>query len=117
MVGLPQEEIAPQNNNIIFGAHPEIKPEYKGGFLKLLDDINSNLEYPKRGCIEGRVFLSFIIDTLGQVTKIQITRGLNKKCDKEAIRVVKLLNNWIPGTQRGKKVSFKYTIPIRFKLN
>ena len=34
----------------------------------------------------------------------------------EAIRVVKLMPNWLPGKQRGKAVRVKHTIPIMYRL-
>jgi protein TonB len=36
--------------------------------------------------------------------------------DKEALRVIKSMPNWTPGTQRGKPVRVKYTIPVNFRL-
>ena len=36
--------------------------------------------------------------------------------DKEAVRVVKSMPRWIPGTQDGKPVNVEYTLPITFKL-
>ena len=43
-------------------------------------------------------------------------RGVNPELDAEAIRVVSIMPNWIPGKQRGKAVAVKYTMPIMFRL-
>jgi TonB family protein len=115
IISFSQKDSTIKNDNIVFGAHPEIRAQYIGGPLKLMNDIKKNLKYPNsQGSISGRVYVSFIIDTLGQVSNVKIARGISDEFDKEAIRVVKLLNNWIPGTQRGKKIVTKYTVPIRF---
>ena len=36
--------------------------------------------------IEGRVFLSFIVDKGGKISDIQIARGIGGGCDEEAKR-------------------------------
>jgi len=41
---------------------------------------------------------------------------LDPACDKEAVRVVRTLQRWIPGKQNGVNVSVFYTLPIAFKL-
>jgi len=88
-----QDAIGIEEEKIVFGAHQEMKPEYKGGHVQLMNDLKLNLTYPSQACIEGKVYVRFVIDTLGQVTDVKIARGINKKLDEEAIRVVKLLNN------------------------
>lgn len=114
-VGFSQKDSTDQNDEIIFGAHPEIQPQYVGGPLKMMNDIKNNLQFPNsQACISGRVYVNFIIDTLGQVSNVKIARGISEEFDKEAERVVKLLNNWKPGTIRGKKIAVKYTVPINF---
>ncbi len=83
--------------------------------IKMMNDIKNNLQFPNsQACISGRVYVNFIIDTLGQVSNVKIARGIREEFDKEAERVVKLLNNWKPGTIRGKKIAVKYTVPINF---
>lgn len=36
--------------------------------------------------------------------------------DKEALRIIRLLPQWKPGTWKGKPVKVKYTVPVLFKL-
>ena len=52
-----------------------------------------------------------------KIGRIEVQRGLDPLMDKEAIKVIKLLPNFIPGMQNGKKVNVWYSIPIRFTLN
>lgn len=116
--GFSQKDSTNQNDEIIFGAHPEIQPQYVGGPLKMMNDIKNNLQYPNsQACISGKVYVSFIIDTLGQVTNVETIKGINDEFDKEAVRVVKLLSSWEPGTIRGKKIAVKYIVPINFVMN
>lgn len=97
----------------------EVQPEFPGGFSGVYAIIRKNIKYPKyeyERKIGGVVEVGFTIDTLGNVTNIKIIQGVSKNIDKEAIRVIGLLNGWKPGTQNGKKVKVKYTMPITFAV-
>lgn len=79
--------------------------------------IAERLKYPeeaKKQKIEGKVFVSFVIDTTGLVTNVKVMRGVHPLLDAEAIRVVEALPRWEPAKQRGKKVRISYTVPIQF---
>ena len=93
------------------------KPQ--GGMKDFYDFIKKNLVYPdeaKKLGIEGKVFLTFIVQEDGSLTDIKVMRGVGSGCDEEAIRILKLSPNWIPGKQRGRVVKQKMTFPIMFKL-
>lgn len=97
----------------------ENMPVFLGGDAALLAFLANNIEYPKtaqRMGIEGRVTLSFVIDETGSVTNIEVLRGIGAGCDEEAIRVLKLLPNYIPGKQRGVPVKVRMRVPVTFKL-
>ena len=81
--------------------------------------ITANLSYPqeaKEAGIEGRVFVSFIVERDGGLSSIQLLRGIGYGCDEEAMAVVKKMPKWTPATQRGKPVRMEYQLPIIFKL-
>ncbi len=100
----------------------EKNAEYKGGTNELYAFINKNLVYPdsaRNNGISGKVFTKFIINENGGVEEVQIVKGiLNcKKCDEEAIRVLKLTSGkWNPAEIQSKKVKVYYSLPIAFKL-
>ena len=97
----------------------EIAPEFPGGIQALKKFISSNLIYPqeaKEAGIEGRVFVSFIIEKDGSLSSIQLLRGIGYGCDEEAMAVVKKMPKWKPATQRGKPVRMRYQLPFVFKL-
>ena len=62
-----------------------------------------------------RIIVQFIIDKKGKIKEIK-ARGEHRKLEKEAIRVVKSMPNWIPGENQGRKVAVMYTLPIKFVL-
>jgi hypothetical protein len=66
----------------------------------------------------GRVFVQFLVDTIGKLSEIKIVKGLSEKSDTEVLRLMKWLNStysWKPRLVRGQKVETKMNIPIVFK--
>ena len=95
----------------------ERHPEFPGGMTALESFLRQHVQYPGEAAkakVQGRVFVNFVIDTLGQVGQVRVLKGLGYGCDEEAIRVLKFMPNWIPGQQRGKKVNVEYNLPILF---
>jgi TonB family protein len=97
----------------------EEMPVFSGGEKALFSFIANNIKYPevalKKG-IQGNVYVSFVVDTMGALTKLEVIRGIGGGCDEEAIRVIKMLPNFSPGKQRGRKVNVYYNIPVKFNL-
>jgi len=97
----------------------EQMPQFPGGDDELIRFISDNLHYPAAASelgIEGRVIVRFVVSKTGAVKDVEVIRGLDAACDKEAIRVVKLMPNWIPGRQNGRNVPVYFTLPILYKL-
>jgi len=98
----------------------EKMPQFPGGDAALIKFISNNLKYPKTSFInniQGKVILRFVVSETGKVRDAEVVRSLDADCDKEAIRVMNSLPDFIPGEQNGKKVSVWYTLPITFKLD
>jgi TonB family protein len=97
----------------------EDMPEFPGGEPELRKFIANNIEYPaiaqEKG-IQGRVYVTFVVDKNGEVANARIARGVDPSLDKEALRVVNSLPKWTPGKQRGEAVNVSYTVPINFAL-
>ena len=66
--------------------------------------------------IQGRVFVSFVVEPDGSITNVEVMRGIGGGCDEEALRLVQSMPNWKPGKVRGSAVRVSYTLPIVFKL-
>lgn len=66
--------------------------------------------------VEGKVYVKYLIDTLGFTTKHRIEKGIRDDLNKEAIRVAKLIKYNSPAKFNDKPILFYYTIPIEFKL-
>lgn len=97
----------------------EVAPEFPGGITALVQFLSKNLKYPtvcKEQKIQGKVLMKFTVKSDGSISNIRVTKSVDPYLDKEAVRVVKSMPRWIPGTQDGKPVSVEYTLPITFKL-
>jgi len=97
----------------------EQMPQFPGGDKKLLHFIDKNIKYPVialENNIQGTVIIRFVVTKKGEVEKYEVLRSLDPACDREALRIVAALPNWIPGKQNGMNVNVYYTLPIRFKL-
>ena len=97
----------------------EEMPEFPGGMNKLGEYLAKSIKYPqmaREAGIQGRVFITFVIEKDGSVTNVQVLRPLGGGCDEEAVRVVKSMPKWKPGKQRGKAVRVSYNLPVNFKL-
>jgi len=69
-------------------------------------DVEKNTElYSKR------IFARFLIDADGNVTRIQ-ARAASKVLEEEAIRVLSILPQFIPGRQKGKAIAVAFSLPI-----
>jgi TonB family protein len=97
----------------------EQMPEYPGGEKALYQFLSDSIHYPdsaKLAGIQGKVYVSFIVNRDGSVTNARVLRGIGGGCDEEALRVIKLMPNWKPGQQRGKPVEVQYSLPVKFSL-
>lgn len=94
-------------------------PEFPGGYSALTEWIDDNLKYPVEAAmdgIEGRVIVQFIVRPTGKIVDAKVVRGIAPSLDKEALRLINIMPNWIPGRQKDKAVNVRYTLPITFKL-
>lgn len=93
--------------------------EFPGGLEALSKYLSENIKYPqlaKENNIEGRVFVSFVVEKDGRVGNIKILRDIGGGCGAEAVRVVKSMPRWKPGKQRGKPVRSQFNLPVNFNL-
>ena len=60
--------------------------------------------------------VQFVIMEDGTLDQAKVVRGIDPLLDEEALRVVKLMPKWKPGTQKGEPVRVKYTVPVVFRL-
>ena len=97
----------------------EIEPKYKGGIENFYKFLMQNVHYPKvakENYVQGKVFITFVVDRDGSLINISLVRGIGSGCDEEALRVIRSSPKWIPGYLYGLPVRVQYTVPISFSL-
>ena len=113
-----QKTFVAKKNQKVFDIVEQM-PEYPGGQAALFEFISKNVKYPDDAVkkkVEGKVFVTFVVDTDGKITDVSLMRKVFPSLDAEAIRVISAMPNWIPGKQKGQVVRVKYTVPIMFRL-
>ena len=104
--------------NVVYDV-TETMPQFPGGQGVMMKYLAANIKYPAsavKAKKQGRVIVSFVIQKDGSVTNARIVRSVDSELDAEALRIVKAMPNWTPGTQDGKPVNVRYTIPVVFSL-
>ena len=94
-------------------------PQFPGGAVELMKWLTKNLNYPptaRQRKVQGRLLAVFYVEKDGAVTGISITKPLSPECDREALRVLRMMPTWQPGIQHDKPCRTKVCIPIVFKL-
>ena len=97
----------------------EQMPSFPGGDEALMRFLNSNVHYPtvaEENGIQGRVVVTFVVECDGSITDVKVAVSVDPSLDKEAVRVIKSMPRWKPGTQDGKPVRVKFTTPVTFRL-
>ena len=102
------------------GYSVEHKPLFPGGDDALMKYLRSHINYPPMAAendVEGRVIVKFLVDkTTGKVGEVKVVHSADKYLDKEAVRVVKTLRNFTPGSHNGQPVDVWYVLPVTYMM-
>lgn len=113
-----EEEVVVEEEEIFQVVEEE--PEFPGGMEALYKYLGESIKYPtlaKENNIEGKVYVTFVVEKDGTIANPRILRDIGGGCGQEAVRVVKAMPKWKAGKQRGKYVRVQFNLPVSFKLN
>jgi len=94
------------------------RPEYPGGKEAFRQYVKSNLKYPEEALakgIGGIVYLSARIDDNGEVSDVEVEKGIGGGCDEEAVRLISSVH-FGKVKNRGLRVSTRKKFRIEFRL-
>lgn len=114
-VGTGVAAVVEEDNTVYNTAGIEVKPEFPGGMEKFYSYIGKNYQTPDEEGLNGKVYVSFVVEKDGSLTDIKVLRDIGYGTGKEAIRVLNKCPRWSPGEQNGKKVRCTYSLPINIK--
>lgn len=112
------ESCGKANNDYVFEM-VEHKAEFPGGLQALMTWLGSNIRYPDDAVadsIQGRVIIRFVVEKDGEISGVEVLKGVYPSLDAEAIRVVREMPRWIPGKMGDTVVRSAYVLPISFRL-
>jgi periplasmic protein TonB len=113
-----QEVIEVEETKPVFTIVEEM-PSFPGGDESRNKYLAENIKYPQNALengIQGTVYVSFVVDSKGNVTDAKVLRGIGGGCDEEALRVIRMMPQWHPGKQNGKQVRVLFNMPVYFKI-
>ena len=94
-------------------------PSFPGGTSGFMAYLSQNVKYPalaEENGVQGKVEVSFVIETDGSITDVKITKSADSLLDAEAKRVIRSMPKWIPAKKNGYAVRVEYSTPITFRL-
>lgn len=97
----------------------DIHPSFPGGDHKMYSFINSERRYPAKAYdagIEGRVLISCIVEANGDISHIEVVKGVEDSLDHEAVRIIESMPRWEPGVIGDEPVDTYCLIPVPFRL-
>lgn len=93
-------------------------PEYVGGERALYTFLAQNMKYPtdaQEAGVQGRAVVELTIAADGSMVNPHVTNSVHPLLEKEAIRVVSMLQRWNPAVnENGQAVSATITLPFSF---
>ena len=110
--------VEPVDENKVYDVVEEM-PSFPDGDKAMHEYLRKNIQYSdemEESCVQGRVIISFVVEKDGSLTDFKVVKSVDPAYDKEALRVVKSMPKWIPGSQNGVKVRVKYLVPVTFRL-
>lgn len=105
--------------SVLLFAQNKSKPQYPGGEQQLISFLSKNIIYPteaNKNRWQGKTLISFNVNEDGSLSDFAVQKSSWPVLDAEALRVVKLMPNWMPATENGKAVKEKVVLPIMFNL-
>jgi len=97
----------------------QIMPEFPGGLSALYKYLHERIkftDFAKETGITGTVYVTFVVEKDGSITRVALLRGIGGGIDEDVIKVVQSMPNWTPGSENGVTFRVQYTLPVKFVL-
>ena len=107
--------VTPENGEIII-----TQPEFRGGMAAMRKYIDDNFVYPDdaaKRSVSGKMEVEFTIERSGDVSYVNILKGLDYSIDEEVLRLLKAMPRWIPATKNGTPVRYKVSMPLNIRVS
>ncbi len=86
----------------------------------LMNFLMKEVSYPT-ACMEediqGKVYITFLVETDGSLSHIKVTKKVHPLLDAEALRVVNKMPKWNPALKNREPVRTQKSVPFLFTLS
>lgn len=107
-----------EKKELVFIIDPPL-PSFPGGEEALYKFVYSNIQFsgelPFKG--EQKGLVKFIVDKKGKVKNPEIVKSIHPVLDKEVLRAISLMPDWISASSDGKNVDSEFLLPIKVRFN
>ncbi len=97
----------------------DVVPAFPGGMNALKKFLERNLQNPYD--LENgetiQVKVRFVVNYDGKLQSFVTVQDGGEEYNKEVIRVLKKMPDWLPGKSKGENVSVYYIIPVKFVMS
>lgn len=101
------------------GEEMNLKEKNACAVKALMKFMRSQIKYPtiaRENNVEGTAAIQFVVEKDGSISNIKVLHDPGAGLGAEAVRVIKLMPDWIPGVQKARKVKVRFNMPVKFKL-
>lgn len=92
---------------------------FVGGDAELYKYLAMNVNYPaeaQKNNQQGKVVVGFTVTPEGEVTNVNVARGICPALDQAAVDVIASMPRWEPAIHEGKPAAETMVVPVYFKL-
>lgn len=118
----------PDNGNPLNGDSTKLKCDdenstetsFPGGAAAMQRYIAQNIQYPQESIEKGemgRVYLAFIVEKTGEISNVEVIRGVSPNLDFEAKMLIYHMPKWNPGKCGDTLIRTRIRLPVTFHLN
>lgn len=109
---LAQEQTSQMEEKIYETKEVDIKPDYLGGMAAFYNFVAKNFMIPDKNGLNGKVIITFVVEKDGSINDLKILQDIGYGTGKEAVRVIKKSEKWIPAQKEGQNVRCNFNLPI-----
>lgn len=93
-------------------------PQFPGDLSKFLSE---RAKFPpiceELGYTKGTVVVGFVVNEDGKISNIKLEKSDHESFNEQALKAVRAMPRWIPGSNNGHKVKVNMSIPFNFVLD
>ena len=99
----------------------EDMPKFNGGGInEFWKYVQEHVEYPEEARdigLQGKILVYFVVNQKGNITNIEVKRGIHPLLDNEVVKTLNEAPLWEPGKQHNRPVKVCFSIPVVFKIS